>query len=62
LLFSMWEREKEVQALFGEGLFGDLTDLVLNYGRDNQTVATMWSSPIKFQDLFFYGRQNGGVC
>lgn len=47
------EREREGQALFGEDSLENHTDLVLNYGRANQTVATMWSSPIKFQDLFF---------
>ncbi len=63
LLFSMWERERERGKLYlVKDTLENHTDLVLNYGRANQTVATMWSSPIKFQDLFCYGRQNGGVC
>jgi hypothetical protein len=46
------ERERGKLYLVKDSLENH-TDLVLNYGRANQTVATMLSSPIKFQDLFF---------
>jgi len=48
------EREREGGKLYlVKDSLENHTDLVLNYGRANQTVATMLSSPIKFQDLFF---------
>ncbi len=48
------EREREGGKLYlVKDSLENHTDLVLNYGRDKQTVATMWSPPIKFQDRFF---------